>query len=97
MRGDCLRREPPAAAHHAVAFGIYLVGKVVQPYDRLAIGVPIVAHEPLDQDVELSLTLIAFSWRTHAVAFWGRTKSSVVDSRLCQALLAGLLKFEQVN
>jgi hypothetical protein len=61
-----LRREPIAAAHHAAAFDIFLIGKV-------ALGGPISAHEALDQDVEFGLTLIAFGWRAHLTAsLWGR-------------------------
>jgi hypothetical protein len=39
--------------------------EVVQPSSGVAIRGPIVAHESVDHNVELGLTLIAFGWRAH--------------------------------
>ena len=63
-----LRRVPIAAAHDTASFDIFLIGKVAEPCERVTVRRHVVAHEALDQDVELGLTLIAFAWRAHATA-----------------------------
>ena len=53
-----LRHEPIAAAFHAAAFDIFLMGEVAQPCSGVAIRGPVVANESVDHNVELGLTLI---------------------------------------
>jgi len=50
-------------------FDLFLIGKIAQPFACATKCRDVIAHEAVDQDVQLGLALIAFAWRAHRWPF----------------------------